>query len=92
MRKCLIRNKTLDFVDVPGCFSSFVFIVFFASFRSISRTICWLDFGEVFDQIFGQGFDQGLWEGKNHKYRVQYFPAEGKSIQKTAKKSNRSFD
>ena len=35
-------------------------------------------FGQVFDQIFGQGFDQGFGEGKNHKYSVQYYPAEGK--------------
>ena len=28
----------------------------------------------MFDQIFGQGFDQGLLEDKNHKYSVQYYP------------------
>ena len=34
-----------------------------------------LSLGQVFDQIFGLGFDQGLGEGKNHKYSLQYYPA-----------------
>ena len=35
-------------------------------------------FGKTFYQIFGQGFDQGLGEGKNHKYCAQFYPAYGK--------------
>ena len=31
------------------------------------------NFGQV-DQIFGQGFDQGL-GSENNKYNVQYYPA-----------------
>ena len=31
--------------------------------------------GQVVDQIFGQGFDQGLGEGKSHTYSVHHNPA-----------------
>ena len=34
--------------------------------------------GQIFDQIFGKGFDQGLGEGKNYEYSVHYYPAQGK--------------
>ena len=30
---------------------------------------------KIFGQIFGQGFDQSLGEGKNNTYSVQYYPA-----------------
>ena len=36
-------------------------------------------FGQIFDQILGQDFDQGFGGGKNHKHSVQYYPAEGKN-------------
>ena len=46
-------------------------------------------FDQVFDQMFGHGFDQGWGKGKNHKYSVQYYPAEGKHL-KNNKKSIKS--
>ena len=38
----------------------------------VTRLFLFLVFGEDFDQMFGQSFDQGLWEGE---YSVRYYPA-----------------
>ena len=38
-------------------------------------------FGQAFDQIFGKGFDQGSGEGKNHKYSIQYYPAQVENLE-----------
>ena len=41
----------------------------------------------MLDQVFGQGFDQGLGEGQNDKYSVQFYPALRKKASKTQKAS-----
>ena len=41
--------------------------------------------GQVFDQDFCRGFDQGVEEGENHKCNVQYYPA-GRNWHKNVKK------
>ena len=37
------------------------------------------------DQIIGEVFGQGLGEGKSHKYSVQYYPAQGKTMKNVEK-------
>ena len=37
--------------------------------------ICDLKCAQIFDQIFGRVFDQGLGEENSNKYSVQYYPA-----------------
>ena len=38
-----------------------------------------------FPQIFAQFVDQGLGQGKNHMYNVQYYPAVGKNLKNLQK-------
>ena len=43
------------------------------------------DLGQLVDQIFGQGVDQGLGEGKSNRYTVQYYSARGEHFLKQPK-------
>ena len=52
----------------------------------------WLDFCQVFDQIFGKGLDQVFWGGEQKQtYGVQYCPASRKKHQKLPKSANNSI-
>ena len=74
---------------------------FSGSFRSTCPTKCrgnvplilWPGFGQIVYQVLtrfvGQGFDQGLGEGTNHKYSVQHYPALRKTITNNTKNTKK---